>query len=104
MIVSSPSGCFPGGKCRKIGDIRDGASNTISVVEVGADDAVEWMQPADVGELAFKRQFWLQQPNHSRFVLVALADGSVESLQVDVPMKTIDGLLTVKGGEKLGEF
>lgn len=79
-----------------IGGITDGTSNTLMIVE--AADAVEWTKPDDFDFDPDAPLPKLGIPGHSTFN-VALADGSVRSLRVDLPPDTIKKLITRNGDE-----
>lgn len=104
LAVSAPNGIFYGSTPRRMGDVRDGSSNTLLIVEVIGEDAVEWMEPKDLAESAFRKQFWCRQSNHTGAIHVLLVDGTVHSLSLDMSSDKIVGLLSIADGEEIGEF
>lgn len=95
---------FDSSQSRKIRDIKDGTSNTLMVVEVAQKDSVHWMTPEDVDEgfltgIAEQTDF-----SHTGGFQAALADGSVRYLSKNTAAETLDALITVAGGETIGEY
>ncbi len=91
---------FNGKKGIRIADITDGTSNTILVVE--ADKAVPWTKPEDLPFEAGKPlpklgTFW---PNGFQ---AAICDGSVRMLRKDIKPTTLRSLITINGGEVIGD-
>jgi hypothetical protein len=91
---------FNGKKGIRITDITDGTSNTIMVVE--ADKSVPWTKPEDLPFEAGKPlpkvgAFW---PNGFQ---VAICDGSVRMLRKDIKPETLRALITINGGEVIGD-
>lgn len=80
------------------GDMTDGTSNTILFAAVAAEHAVPWTQPVDW-------QVDLQNPTaqliegNRTHANVAVGDGSVQSLRLNMNSKNWSGLLTIGGGE-----
>jgi len=101
---SAPGGIFekpaaPGNPVPKIktADITDGISNTLLVVDAG--EAVEWTKPDDL-DFALGRPrpaFGGAYPNLP-FVLVLMADGTVQQMRKDVPDDTLRKLIDRKDG------
>ena len=77
------------------GAIRDGASNTIMLLELKR--AAPWMQPGDIGlEEAVEIIAGLQE---GETILAGYYDGSIHTIPAGVPKDTIRALLTPQGGE-----
>ena len=94
---------WPGASAVSLGDITDGASNTILVVE-SHGSGINWMEPRDLHTLQMPAT--VNPINgqgicscHNECVQVAFADGSVRTLKNGVPSTTIRALLTTAGGE-----
>ena len=91
---------FTGKKGIRIADITDGTSNTILVAE--AAKSVPWTKPDDLPFEAGKPlpklgAFW---PNGFQ---AAFCDGSVRMLRKDISEKTLRAVITINGGEVLGD-
>ena len=90
--VAGPNGFFNGPNARKISDIKDGTSRTISVVETDRTD-VHWSQPVD----------WDPSQklsgNHPQGTLVGFVDGHVQFMVDSIDPVTVQGMSTVDGGE-----
>ena len=80
-------------------DVRDGLSNTISVVEAG--EAVPWLEPRDIAPDAFLAE--LSKPVHFRGGGVTMGDGSVQRISPETPASAVSGLTTRAGGETIDQ-
>jgi prepilin-type processing-associated H-X9-DG protein len=95
---SGPGAIFEKGKKLKFGDVTDGLSNTILVVEAG--DPVPWAKPGDFPFDPKKELPKLALPGVPDVVNIAFADGSVRSLVLkNLPEKTLKAMITRAGGE-----
>ncbi|MFK7820518.1 MAG: DUF1559 domain-containing protein [Planctomycetaceae bacterium] len=84
QVFTGASTLFPQpGKALSIGEIKDGASNTILIVEANPDQAVVWTQPEDI---AFNSDNPMQHVGKARIsgFQAALVDGSVRFLSEDL--------------------
>ena len=101
--VSGKGLMFDGTKGRPIADIRDGTSNTIMVVEVDPNRAVTWTKPDDWEYNNDKPLAGLGNAHPGGFNAL-LADGSVRFISNTIDLKVWRALLTVAGGESVGDF
>lgn len=106
MVLVGDETLFPpDGKSLAAGDVRDGMSNTILVVEV-ANTGVHWMEPTDLqfDNMAFAPNSGRDEPasEHRGLVNVALADGSVHAIHDDVNPQSLKAMSTASGGEQVG--
>jgi prepilin-type processing-associated H-X9-DG protein len=103
VAVVGPSTAWPGTMSTRLGDIKDGAGNTILLVEVH-NSGIPWMEPRDLG---FQQLPLAINPpsgkgissGHKSGANVGLADGSVIFLPNDTPPETVRAMLTIAGGE-----
>lgn len=99
---------------RKPGDIADGASNTLAIVEATGLNIV-WTEPRDaqVGReplgINFKGKGKFDSPGlmsswHVGGAQAVLADGSVRFLSQDIDPAVLKALTTANGGEPVGDW
>lgn len=107
VAVTAADAIFSGKHATKIGDIVDGTSQTIAIVEA-RNHVVHWMQPDDVTATEFiidvQAAVHEHHANHLGGLHVVLADGTVRFIPSQTDVKTIHGLITRKGKERLDEF
>ncbi|HUG94505.1 MAG TPA: DUF1559 domain-containing protein, partial [Planctomycetaceae bacterium] len=93
---------FGDGQRPRLAEFRDGASNTLLVVESGADAGVEWTKP---GGLEFDpdnpKQMLGTLPDNG--FLALFADGRVERLRSDISGELFRTLATHQGEEPVSE-
>ncbi len=83
LAVVTPKSCLRPATGRPLSEIRS-PSSTAVIVEVDAAHAVHWMDPSDADEelvLSLNSKSTLL---HSNLLLVALVDGSVQTLNADI--------------------
>ncbi len=91
-----------------IAQIRDGTSNTIIAIELGAS-GINWMEPRDLTieeAIAFITDPTVspfQQP-HPGGVNVLMADGMVHFIANTIDPKLLRALLTMNDGQAVGNF
>lgn len=83
---------------RHIGEIKDGTSNTLMIVEANADHAVYWTKPDDLDIGQIENIADALKGNWPGIVLVGMADGSVHAIDNDENEK-LRKMATVAGGE-----
>lgn len=101
QTLTGPLGTFnvPNGGPR-LRDIRDGSSNTLLVVQVGADKAVPWTKPVDAKVDAEKPLACLGRLSGPAFVTL-MADGAVRTWHTSITATLFRALATPQGGEVL---
>ena len=80
--------------------VRDGASNTVLVVEADADRAVVWTQPEDLRFIPAQPTAGLGNLRGDKF-LAACADGSTRSVSTTLDGQVLRALFTASGGERI---
>ena len=81
--IAGKNGAFPGPDGLKIGQVVDGTSNVVCLVDVNAERAVDWTKPADFDPADHEDLLNALGSNLvGSNVLVALVDGSTHTLTV----------------------
>ena len=107
LAVVGPATAWPGRKGVRFQDIKDGASDTVLLVEV-ADSTVNWMEPRD---MTFERAVRGVNTDprhgisshHRGGANVSLADGSGRFLPDSVSPAALRTLLTLADGETIDD-
>ncbi len=94
---------FDGDEGPAIGDVTDGTSNTIMVVEANPDSAVIWTQPDDL-EIDLEDILAGLEGSRVGGFHALLCDGSVRFISQNIDPDTLLALFTKAGGEALGGF
>ena len=100
MAITAEGGCFDRHAPRSFADIKDGTSSTLAVIEVPAEDSTHWMAPVDAERILATKM----QSAHSGGAQGLLTDGSVRFFSETLAEETKAGLISINGGETLGEF
>ena len=118
VAVTGEGTLWPRGRTVSLGDIPDGSSNTILVVEL-SDSGVHWMEPRDlpidkmtfeigaktgVGIRARHRQRHWFRENDLTPAHVLFADGAVQILSAEVKPETVRSLLLRDDGGPAGDW
>ncbi|MEX2561396.1 MAG: DUF1559 domain-containing protein, partial [Pirellulales bacterium] len=107
VVVAGQGTAFDGSKATSLGQITDGAANTLLVVE-SSGTQINWLEPRDL-DLA-QMNFAINgggteiSSYHPRGANALFADGSVHFLSDTLPPQTLQGLLTIQGGEQVSPF
>jgi len=89
---------------RTYDEITDGASSTLMLLEVSPAEAVPWMAPQDTDDhflLTFGPE---TEFAHRGVTIVALADGSVQTLAIQISESDRRALLTIAADDEVSEF
>ena len=83
-----------------IADIKDGVSNTLTIIEVPVSKAVHWMSPVDADEELFLRigEPEFHSPHNDGFNVV-YGDGSPRFLRNNTPAAVRRALVSVAGND-----
>lgn len=107
VAVTAADAIFSGARATNLRDITDGTSQTIAIAEA-RNHAVHWMQPDDVTATEFvidvQAAVHEHHANHLGGLQCLLADGSVCFISSQTAVKTIHGLITRNGKERLDNF
>jgi hypothetical protein len=98
LTVRGDKTVFPGAKSVRVGDIPDGPTDTIVVVEVPDETAVVWTKPDDLKYDEDDPLRGLVAPKSSSFRAI-FADGTVRFIASSVDPKSLRALFTRNGGE-----
>ncbi len=103
LAVIAPQSCLRPLKSATLGEITDGASNTVVVIEAPADQSVPWMSPHDVSVQTLLELNRKSRLSHQGIMHALLADGAVRALPVDLPVPARRALTTINGNDSTGE-
>jgi prepilin-type processing-associated H-X9-DG protein len=105
VMIVGPGTLSDGPTATSIGQIADGMSNTIMIVEV-ANSGIQWAEPRDLPaeNLAAGAAGGGIGSAHPQVVNVLFCDGSVQSLSKDIDPQTLQGMSTIAGGEGVNRF
>ncbi len=95
LFVTGKGTIFEAGKTTKIGEVTDGLSNTLAIVEV-KDSKVSWAEPRD---LNINQPMPLPAGNHPGGNNTLFADGSVRFISKSTGTTVIRTMATKDGGE-----
>lgn len=105
VVVVGPQTAFPGDRSVSFGDIRDGTTNTVLVVEIN-NSGIHWMEPRDLHVTQMNPR--INPPRgqgisslHKGYAGAALADGGVKTLSEQLSASEVAGSLTIDGGEPM---
>jgi hypothetical protein len=103
--IDGPGTLWSGSKGSGFGDIKDGSSTTLSVVEA-AGSGINWMEPRDVPFRSLAKGLMpTTKPGmasrHDGVRKVVFCDGHTSSLNSTIPAKTLQALATRAGGEPI---
>jgi prepilin-type processing-associated H-X9-DG protein len=108
VAVVGPNTAWPDSSSRALADFQDPTSETLLVVEL-ADSGIHWMDPRDLHVVQMSPLISSQagqgiSSKHNGGAQAVLADGSVRFFSQNLSGEAIHGLLTVNGGETIGDF
>jgi prepilin-type N-terminal cleavage/methylation domain-containing protein len=103
VVVGKDTMFPPGPKGVRVGEVTDGLSLTIMIVEADDAHAVPWTKPED---LPFDPQhpFRGLGGKAAGYLLAAMGDGSVRLISRKISANDVRGLFTRNGGEVIGDI
>ena len=96
--------CFRLTEPRLLSEITDGLSETLMVIEVPMEQSLPWMSPKDADESLVLSIGPESKLAHAGGMDAALCDGSIRFLSVAVPAAARRALISVAGGDRVGDF
>ncbi|MBI1345688.1 DUF1559 domain-containing protein [bacterium] len=104
MVISTPDSIFPGAEARKLEDTTDGTSQTLMVIEVPGEQAIEWMSPYDADATVLEDFMVVSKNSHTGGRHGLLADGAVRFISENIDRKVLEAAFTIAAGDTAGEF
>jgi Protein of unknown function (DUF1559) len=108
VAVVGPQTMWPGEKATKVTDITDGTPNTAAIVET-ENSGIHWMEPRDLSVTQMpmtikpSRGQGISSP-HPNVALAVYPDGHTYGLAKDTPPETLRAILSIAGGEMIGDY
>lgn len=99
LAVVGANACFLPDQSRRLSDITDKTSNTISVIEADRDHAVHWMAPTDATAPLVMGIRPDSKLNHPGGMNAAFVDGSVHFLKAATPATLRRALISISGND-----
>ncbi|MBI3860276.1 MAG: DUF1559 domain-containing protein [Planctomycetia bacterium] len=108
LAVVGDETAWPGPRPTTIGEMKDGTSETLLLIEV-TNSGIHWMEPRDLHVLQMAPSINAKagqgiSSRHKSGANSLMADGAVRFLPDSLPAETLRGLLTIDGGEKPGPY
>lgn len=104
LTVVTSNSCLRPRESARLSDIKDGSTNTLIVIEVDSEHAVQWMAPLDADESLFLAINSTSKVVHTGGVHALLADGTVRFLNVGLPAEIRRALISMDGNESLTDY
>lgn len=105
LAITGPGTVWPGDRCATFGDIKDGTSNTIQLVEA-IGSGIHWMEPRDLPFEALAKGVNSEArvgvcSRHGDTAKVSFCDGSVRPIDATLSIETLEALATKAGKEPI---
>jgi len=104
LAVVAANGCFRPTEPRLLSEVTDGLTETLMVIETPSDRSVPWMSPQDADESLVMSIGSGSKLAHVGGIHAALCDGTVRFLNAELPADVRRALISIAGGDKVGDF
>src|ERR1700685_613212 len=99
LAVVTPNSCLRPAASSRLAEINS-PSQTVVVIEVDSEHAVHWMAPSDANEELVLGLNSKSALPHSEGLLMAFADGSVQSMPADMSPAVRRGIISTAAADK----
>ncbi len=89
---------------QSLSEFKDRQEDTVMVIELPINRSYEWMEPRDGTEADFVVTTPMLVRSQPGGLHAAFADGAVRFIRDNTPQGILRALLTISGGEEIGEF
>lgn len=105
LAVTGPGTIWPGNRCAGFGDVKDGTSNTLIIVE-SVGSGIHWMEPRDLPFEALAKGVNADQglgvcSRHVDMAEALFCDGSVRPISDLVRIEVLEAFATKAGAESI---
>jgi len=104
LASAASNGCFHPTQPRPLSEIKDGASESLMVMEVPSERSVRWMSPNDADETLLVSIGPESKTSHLGGSYAALCDGSVHFLSANMSAAQRRALISIAEGDHVGDF
>ena len=101
--ISATDAFFAPGVYRRMDDMADGISRTLTTIEVDLERSQPWMKPVDADKALVMSLGPESKLCHGDGMHVGFVDGSVSFLSADTSAEDRRALITVAGGDSVSE-
>jgi len=103
LAIVGPDTCLQPTTSHAFGEITDGTSRTLMVMEFTADQAVPWMSPRDATPAMVCTFGKSKKHSHPGGAQAVFADGSTRFLSAELPPDVLQALITASGGDDVAK-
>jgi hypothetical protein len=107
-VTDKGAGMFAYNRSTRVADVTDGLSNTLMVGDISKDRG-PWLQGGKATIRPFVDKPYINGPDgwggiHAGGGQFLLGDGTVRFISQNIDPKVMEALITIRGGEVVGEF